>query len=49
MSVLLKNGRVITATDDYIADVFIEGETVTAIGKDLQVRADKIIDAQANS
>jgi dihydropyrimidinase len=45
MSVLLKNGRVITATDDYVADVFIEGETVTAIGKDLQVRADKVIDA----
>ncbi|MES2329632.1 MAG: dihydropyrimidinase [Bacteroidota bacterium] len=45
MSTLIKNGRVITATDDYIADVFIEGEIVTAIGKDLKVDADKIIDA----
>ncbi len=45
MSILIKNGRVITATDDYIADVFIEGEIITAIGKDLQVNADQIIDA----
>src|SRR6187551_2231424 len=45
MSVLIKNGRVITATDDYLADVFIEGEMVTAIGKNLQVIADKLIDA----
>jgi dihydropyrimidinase len=28
-----------------IADIFIEGEIITAIGKDLQVKADKIIDA----
>ncbi|MFL9483389.1 dihydropyrimidinase [Chitinophagaceae bacterium LWZ2-11] len=45
MSVLIKNGRVITATDDYIADVFIEGETISAIGKNLNVEADKEIDA----
>ena len=45
MSTLLKNGRVITATDDYIADVFIEGEIITAIGKDLKVNADTVIDA----
>jgi dihydroorotase-like cyclic amidohydrolase len=24
MSILIKNGRIVTATDDYIADVFIE-------------------------
>src|SRR6478736_7401786 len=45
MSTLIKNGRIITATDDYIADIFIEGETVSAIGKSLQVNADKEIDA----
>ncbi len=45
MSILIKNGRVVTATDDYIADVFIEGETIKAIGKDLNVTADQIIDA----
>jgi dihydropyrimidinase len=45
MSILIKNGRVITATDDYVADILIEGETVKAIGKDLSVKADKEIDA----
>src|SRR6195952_163299 len=45
MSLLIKNGRIITASDDYIADIFIEGETVKAIGKDLSVKADKEIDA----
>ena len=45
MSVLIKNGRIITATDDYVADIFIEGETVSAIGKGLQVQADTVLDA----
>ena len=45
MSTLIKNGRIITATDDYMADIFIEGEIITAIGKDLQVNADTTIDA----
>jgi dihydropyrimidinase len=42
MSTLIKNGRIITATDDYVADVFIEGEVITAIGKSLQVNADTL-------
>ncbi|MFN3752931.1 dihydropyrimidinase [Flavobacterium sp.] len=45
MSVLIKNGRIITATDDYLADIFIEGETISAIGKNLNVTADEVIDA----
>ena len=45
MSILIKNGRVITATEDYIADIFIEGEKVIAIGKDLNRTADETIDA----
>ncbi len=45
MSVLIKNGRVITAVDDYMADVFIENETVTQIGKNLEMEADETIDA----
>jgi len=40
MSVLIKNGRIVTATDDYIGDILIEGETISAIGKDLPVEAD---------
>jgi dihydropyrimidinase len=45
MSVLIKNGRIITATDDYVADIYIEGETISAIGKNLNVKADTEIDA----
>ncbi|HMJ48349.1 MAG TPA: dihydropyrimidinase [Ferruginibacter sp.] len=45
MSILIKKGRVITATDDYTADIFIEGETVAAIGKNLSINADTVIDA----
>ena len=45
MSILIKNGRIITATDDYVADIYIEGETISAIGKNLNVNADTEIDA----
>src|SRR5438552_5425099 len=45
MSVLIKGGRVITAADDYVADVFIDGERITLIGESLDVAADKVIDA----
>ena len=45
MSILIKNGQIITATDNYFADIFIEGETISAIGKNLPVNADKEIDA----
>ena len=45
MSILIKNGNIITATDNYVADIFIEGETISAIGKNLNVKADKEIDA----
>jgi dihydropyrimidinase len=46
MSTLIKNGRIITATDDYQADIFIDGETVSAIGKNLPMKADQTIDAK---
>lgn len=46
MSILIRNGRVITATDDYVADVYIEGEIVKAIGANLNVQADHEIDAK---
>src|SRR5918911_1898352 len=48
MSLLITNGRVITATDDYVADVFCENGTITAIGRDLpshRFQADRTIDA----
>src|ERR671932_2151277 len=45
MSILIKGGRVVTAADDYVADVFVEDETVTLIGESLDHAADKVIDA----
>ncbi len=45
MTVLIKNARVVTAVDDYQADIFINGSTVALIGKDLVIDADKQIDA----
>ncbi|HOY96090.1 MAG TPA: dihydropyrimidinase, partial [Catalimonadaceae bacterium] len=45
MSLLIKNGRIITPGEDYVADLFIEGETISAIGKNLNVTADRTIDA----
>src|SRR6187551_2492744 len=45
MSILIKNGRIITADSDTVADIFIEGEVIKIIGKDLDVKADTTIDA----
>jgi dihydropyrimidinase len=45
MKTLIKNAHIVTAVDDYHADIFIDGETITTIGKELNVAADKIIDA----
>jgi dihydropyrimidinase len=46
MSVLIKGGRIITAADDYVADIYIEGERITTIGESLDVSADRTIDAR---
>src|SRR5881398_2920207 len=45
MSVLIKEGRVVTAADDYVADVFVEDERISLIGESLDVQADRSIDA----
>jgi dihydropyrimidinase len=45
MSVLIKGGRIVTAADDYVADIYVEDETVTLIGESLDQQADKVIDA----
>src|SRR5579883_2273136 len=46
VSVLIRNGRIVTAVDDYHADVFVNGSQVALIGKDLVINADKTIDAK---
>lgn len=45
MSLLIRNGEIVTATDRRVADIFCEGETITAIGENLDYTADEIIDA----
>jgi dihydropyrimidinase len=45
MSILIKGGRVITAADDYVADVYVEDERISLIGESLDQPADKVIDA----
>jgi len=45
MSILIKGGRIITAADDYVGDIFVEDETVTLIGESIDQPADKTIDA----
>src|ERR671916_267672 len=45
MKTLIKNGRIVTAADDYKADILIEGETISVIGAKLEMEADVVIDA----
>jgi len=46
MSILIKNGRVITAEQDYFADIFVEKDKITTLGANLTLQADKVIDAK---
>src|SRR6476620_836989 len=45
MSVLIKGGRILTAADDYVGDVYVEGERISMIGESLDIDADRVIDA----
>ncbi len=43
---VIRRGRIVTAIDDYVADILIEGGQIAAIGRDLQVGEDtEVIDA----
>ncbi len=35
-SKIIKNGRIVTAIDDYIADILIENERIKCIGENLE-------------
>ena len=46
MSTLIKNGRIITADQDYTADIYCDGEQITRIGKQLDAAPNAtVIDA----
>ena len=42
---LIKNGHIITAADNYIGDILIEEEKIAAIGQHLDFEAGEVIDA----
>ena len=44
MSILLKNGRVVTADSDAVCDILIEGETIVALGRNLSSDGAEVID-----
>lgn len=45
MPLLIKNGRIITASEDMMADLRIDGEIITAIGRNLPEDGCEVIDA----
>jgi len=46
MSTLIKNGRIITAEQDYPADLYIENGKIATIGASINVQPDRTIDAK---
>jgi dihydropyrimidinase len=45
LKTLIRKGQIVTAQDSYQADILIENELITVIGRELNVAADDIIDA----
>jgi dihydropyrimidinase len=46
MSLVIRNGEIITADSRYHADIFVEDEAISRIGKDLEVPSDtEVVDA----
>src|SRR5204862_1493645 len=45
MSVLIRGGRIVTAVDDYMGDVLVEGGVVARLGRSLDAAAARAIDA----
>src|SRR5688572_29070443 len=46
MRTVIRNGRIVTAVDDYHADLLIENGTISMIAKTIEVEADRVIDAK---
>src|SRR5215470_18394239 len=45
MTTLVKNGTVVTASDRYEADIYIDKGVITLIGQGLNLPADTVVDA----
>jgi dihydropyrimidinase len=46
MRTVIKNGRVVTAVDDYNADILIEDGKISVIAAAIDADVDKVIDAR---
>jgi dihydropyrimidinase len=46
MKTVIRNGRVVTAVDDYHADILVEDGKVAMIAKSIDLEADRVIDAK---
>lgn len=46
MSKLIKNGHIINANSEFDGDIYIEGEKIVAVGKNLDYKADEIVEAK---
>jgi dihydropyrimidinase len=44
-TVLVRNGRVVTASESYEADVYVDGGRITLVGQGLSLPADTVLDA----
>ena len=45
MKTLIRNGQIVTAVDNYKADILVEDEIVSMIGARLDIESDQVIDA----
>jgi dihydropyrimidinase len=48
MKTLIKNGNIVTAVDNYTADLLVEDGKIAVIGRKLEIEADRILDAAGN-
>jgi len=46
MKTVIRNGRIVTAVDDYRADLLIEDAKIAMIARSIDIDADKVIDAK---
>ncbi|MBM7600661.1 dihydropyrimidinase [Virgibacillus halotolerans] len=46
MRTLIKNGTIVTAIDEFVGDVLVEGEKIIAVGAQLDTTAEEIVDAK---
>ena len=48
MKTLVKNGTIVTSTNEFVADILIENEKIALIGQNLEDSEATVIDATGN-